>query len=329
MKYCACCGLPETYPGIHFNEQEICNFCHFYKENRNFLENTDLLEELFASRLEAAKEKAKANGSKYDCLVGISGGKDSAYVVYQLKHKYNMRILTFSYDNCFSTDYGKKNIETIVKKLDVDHVTFSLKDSQVKKYYKMCTKMFHNFCMVCFHLIHYTSHLIAGEKKIPLIVNGRTKGQVLQSADSTKLLEPFERSHNLKEFEYQMFGDKVEKAAKNKRNDYLEDYDIESLSYFMYHPYNEDEICSFLQKKIAWQRADAGIPHADCWAHAIAEKFNLDSKGYPVMTGELAVMVRQGELTIEEAAKRREEDTQRYQNLDREILEQFNQTIGV
>lgn len=329
MNYCSHCGLPETYAGIHLDEQGVCNFCRFYESHQNTLEDMDTLEKLFVSRLEAAKEKARANGSQYDCLVGLSGGKDSTYIIYQLKHKYNMRILTFTYDNGFATDYGRRNIATVLDKLDVDHIQFAPKASLLQKYNKTCVRMFRNFCMVCFHLTHYYSHQIAAEKNIPLIVNGRTKGQVLQSADCEKLIEPFERSESFKEFEYQMFGDKVEKAARNKKNNYLEGHEIESLSYFMYHPYNEEHVMHFLQEKIGWERPAAGVPHADCWAHAMAEKLSLDSKGYPIMTGELAVMVRRGELSLEEAAKIREADTLRYQNPDPEIVKRFNKTVGL
>lgn len=329
MKYCTHCGLPETYSGIHLDDQGVCNFCHFYESHRNVLENEEELERQFSSRLEAAKARAKETGSKYDCLVGLSGGKDSTYIIYQLKHKYNMRILAFTYDNGFATDYGRKNVITALENLDVDHISFSMSPSELQKYNRMCVKMFRNFCMLCFHFTHYYSHLIASEKKIPLIVNGRTKGQVLQSADHEKLIEPFERSMNFADFEYQMFGDKVEKTAKSGRMDYLKDAEIESLSYFMYHPYNAEEIMDFLETHINWKRPEKGMPHADCWAHAMAEKYHLDSHGYPIMTGELAVMVRRGELSITEAAKIRNADTKRYQNPDSETQKRFEDAVGL
>lgn len=329
MNYCTHCGLPENYSGIHLDEQGVCNFCRFYESHRSTLEDMETLEKQFVSRIEAAKEKAKASGSKYDCLVGLSGGKDSTYIIYQLKHKYNMRILTFTYDNGFATDYGRRNIATVLEKLDVDHISFAPSASQLQKYNKMCVKMFRNFCMVCFHLTHYYSHLIAAEKNIPLIANGRTKGQVLQSVDCEKLIEPFESSHCFKDFEYQMFGDKVERAARTGKQDYLEGKEIESLSYFMYHPYNEEDVMQFLHEHIGWERPAAGVPHADCWAHAMAEKLSLESRGYPILTGELAVRVRMGELSIAEAAKIREGDALRYQNPDPEIIKRFNETVGL
>lgn len=329
MKYCTRCGLPETYSGIWLDDHGVCNFCHFYENHRDTLENYEELERLFISRLEAAKAKAKESGSKYDCLVGLSGGKDSTYIIYQLKHKYNMRILAFTYDNGFATDYGRQNVITALENLDIDHISFSMSPSQLKRYNRACVKMFHNFCMLCFHFTHYYSHLIASEKNIPLIVNGRTKGQVLQSVDQEKLIEPFERSICFSDFEYQMFGDKVEKAAKTGRMDYLKDKQIESLSYFMYHPYDAGKIMDFLEAHINWKRPAKGMPHADCWAHAMAEKYHLDSHGYPIMTGELAVMVRSGELTLAGAKKIRTEDTLRYQNPDEDTCRRFQDAVGI
>lgn len=329
MHHCKKCGLPGNYKGIHFDGEGICNYCHFYESHREVLEDSDSLEDYFVSRLEAAKERARAAGADYDCLVGLSGGKDSTFIAYELKHRYHMRVLAFTYDNGFSTDYGRENIAIALEKLDIDHVNFSPRDSELRKYYRMSVSMFHNFCMFCFHLLHYHGHRIALEKKIPLIVNGRSQGQVLQCAAREKLLEPFEQAHSLRDFEYQMFGGLVDKLTRSGVLDLLEGKETESLSYFMYHPYDPEFIMEFLQERLGWVRPAAKAPHADCWAHALAEKLNLDSHGYPIMTGELAVMVRQGKLSQEEAAAMREEDTRQYQEPDPAVVKRFMEKYGV
>ena len=74
MKRCKKCILPENYPGITFNEEGICNYCLTYKKREYYGE-----EEL-KKILEAYRNK---NGN-YDCIVGISGGRDSAYALYYL-----------------------------------------------------------------------------------------------------------------------------------------------------------------------------------------------------------------------------------------------------
>jgi hypothetical protein len=78
---CTNCILPESYPGIKFNNDGICNVCisafrgesHFKKKSK------DQLDEIIL--------KSKGLHSKYDAIVPLSGGKDSTYVAYYLKKK--------------------------------------------------------------------------------------------------------------------------------------------------------------------------------------------------------------------------------------------------
>ena len=69
MKICNNCILPETFPGIRFDENGVCNFCREFK----------------------------GKGS-YDCLMAYSGGKDSTYTLWILKKKYDLRILALTFD---------------------------------------------------------------------------------------------------------------------------------------------------------------------------------------------------------------------------------------
>lgn len=329
MKRCKKCGLWENYGNIRFNQKGICNYCEFYEIHKAILENEEELEKIFLQKMEAGKRKAKETGSKYDCLVGFSGGKDSTYIIYQLKEKYDMRVLAFTFDNGFSTEYGKNNIENALEKLKVDHITFSMNDERLRKQYTACVNMMHNFCAVCFHYMHYYSYLFAGQNQIPLIVNGRTKGQILQCADSTKGIEPFESSRHLKEFEYQMFHGLEERADKTGRMDYLKDIEVEAVSYFAYHEISEEDTMKFLEEKIGWVRPKGVSGHADCFAHAMAENMSLEKRGFPIRTGELAVSVRRGELSIEEAEQIAQKDRENFKEVPEKIRKQFYERISI
>lgn len=329
MGNCVKCGLPDHYQGITLDENQVCNYCRFFEEHREELTDWDALEAQFVKEVEAAKEKAKAAGAKYDCITGVSGGKDGAYITYMLKHKYGLRVLTYTLDSGFSTDFGKNNIRILQEKLDVDHIRITVKESDIRKMYTACMKLMHNFCGVCFHLCHYYSHLLAEHYKIPLIVNGRTRGQILQSVTAIKKIEPFEISRNLQSFEYQMFPRLVDKLAARKTVDYLPETEVTSLSYFMYHNITDEEKMAFLAEKIGWKKPENTIPHPDCWAHPLAEKFSIEKYGYPVRTGELSEMVREGEITAEEAISEREQDHIRYKEVDPELEARFYERIRV
>lgn len=58
MRYCEKCGLPETYPGIRFNEEGTCNYCEFYEAHRETIENKDERERIFDEQIAIAKRRS-------------------------------------------------------------------------------------------------------------------------------------------------------------------------------------------------------------------------------------------------------------------------------
>lgn len=211
----------------------------------------------------------------------------------------------------------------------MDHLTVRMKEEELRKIYSKSVSVLKNFCSVCFHYMHYYCHEIADRLGVPLIVNGRTKGQILQTALDERGIEPFQLSHNLREFEYQMFGELSERLAQRGRVDYLEHAAVTSLSYFAYFDVSEEETMEFLEKELGWIRPKSGIPHADCWAHAMAENFSIKKRGFPIRTGELAVLVRAGELPKELARVMLKEDYEHYKTADKELSDRFYERIRV
>jgi hypothetical protein len=110
MKKCTRCILPENYPGIKFNEKGICNFCLVYKKAES--KGLDRLEKIF--------KKYRNSKREYDCLVGISGGRDSSYALYYLVKKCNLRVLAYTADNGFIPMQSKINMKNMTDILNVN-----------------------------------------------------------------------------------------------------------------------------------------------------------------------------------------------------------------
>ncbi len=110
MKYCKRCTMPETRPGITFNEEGICCACTHY-ENRKYVDWDARWKEL-----EDLCDKYRGcNGpGNYDCAVAVSGGKDSHYQVYIMKEVLHMNPVLFSVEDNFPmTEAGMHNIKNI------------------------------------------------------------------------------------------------------------------------------------------------------------------------------------------------------------------------
>lgn len=117
MRYCKRCVMPDTRPGIQFNSQGICTGCISY-EKRQQIDYKKRFQEL-----EALCEKYRGmNGSSgYDCLIAVSGGKDSHYQVHVMKEKLGMNpLLVTVEDNFPMTQAGLHNIKNISEAFGCD-----------------------------------------------------------------------------------------------------------------------------------------------------------------------------------------------------------------
>ena len=85
----------------------------------------------------------------------------------------------------------------------------------------------------------------------------------------------------------------------------------------------------FLEEKIGWVRPQGVSGHADCFAHAMAEHMSIEKRGFPVRTGELAVLVRRGKLTQEEAAAMLQQDFENFREVPQETKDRFYQRISI
>ncbi|MDY6934528.1 MAG: hypothetical protein SVZ03_09950 [Spirochaetota bacterium] len=115
LKRCSRCILPESMPLIKFNDQGICNYCTSY--NRIELKGENALKELVS--------KYKKNNEKPDCLVALSGGRDSSYGLYYIKEILGMNPVAYSYDWGMITDLGRRNQARMCGNLGVEHIIIS------------------------------------------------------------------------------------------------------------------------------------------------------------------------------------------------------------
>ena len=119
MRYCKKCLYPDTKPQIIFNDEGICSACvnHEKKEIIDWNEKRQEFEEI----LDKYKSKNKTN---YDCIIPVSGGKDSHYQTYVIKKEFGLNPLVINFHPHDQTELGKKNLENL-KKIGVDCIEFS------------------------------------------------------------------------------------------------------------------------------------------------------------------------------------------------------------
>ena len=121
-RVCTRCIMDTTDPAIEFDEKGVCNHCRYFdnvqkKQMLDGEESRRRLDEI----IEAIKKDS--GNSEYDCIIGLSGGVDSTYVAFKVV-ELGLRPLAMHFDSGWNSELAVSNIENIVKKLDIDLVTF-------------------------------------------------------------------------------------------------------------------------------------------------------------------------------------------------------------
>ncbi|PTU75134.1 MULTISPECIES: N-acetyl sugar amidotransferase [Pseudomonadaceae] len=117
LKYCVRCVMPHTKPDLHIDEEGVCNACRSYEKRK------EVDWDQRKSELLTLLEKYRKHGSNWDCIVPVSGGKDSTYQVIRML-QLGLNPLCVTSTTCDLSEIGRRNIENL-QRLGVDHVEFS------------------------------------------------------------------------------------------------------------------------------------------------------------------------------------------------------------
>lgn len=168
QRYCSSCVQPDTRPGITLNESGLCSACIGHEEKErliNWDERRKDLEEI----LDGFRG---ARGAYYDCIVPVSGGKDSTYQVYVLKKQYGMNPLCVTFKTPLRTELGQKNLDNLCSSLGVDLLELSVNPNTERKFILKTLRDVGD-CSEPFHLGMFAYTLRAAiNYKIPLVVWG-------------------------------------------------------------------------------------------------------------------------------------------------------------
>lgn len=122
--------MPDTKPDLHIDAEGVCNACRAY-EQRKTIDWAKRKDE-FMAILDRYRSK---DGSNYDCIVPVSGGKDSTYQVLKLK-ELGLNPLCVTATTCQLSDIGRRNIENL-KRIGVDYVEVTINPSVRAKINKL------------------------------------------------------------------------------------------------------------------------------------------------------------------------------------------------
>jgi len=124
LRRCTECVLPETMPGISFNDEGVCSFCE-----RHEIYTPKGVDALY----EALKPYRRTDGAP-ELVMGLSGGRDSSYGVHYVRKELGINLVTYTYDWALVTDLARRNTSRICHKLELEHVLVSADIKKKRSY---------------------------------------------------------------------------------------------------------------------------------------------------------------------------------------------------
>lgn len=169
---CSRCVMDTTDPAIHFDENGVCDHCHDYDTNVKPNWHTDEVGEESLKKL-VQKIKKSGKGKEFDCILGLSGGVDSSYMLHLAVTKFGLRPLVFHVDGGWNSELAVHNINVMLDKLGLDLYTEVINWEEMKNFQLALFKSgMPHLDMPQDHAFFGTMYYFAEKHKINYILNG-------------------------------------------------------------------------------------------------------------------------------------------------------------
>jgi tRNA(Ile)-lysidine synthase TilS/MesJ len=255
-----CLAMEDHGAGVLIGEDYICNLCK--KDDSKYDEYTwEEKEKLFEDII--LKEKGK---NKYDGLVMMSGGKDSAYLALTLKKKYGMNIMGLVIDNGYEYYDSFINAKMVCKKLGIPIIIYQPDMIDLKKFYKYITldptlrrKDYGQICFYCGIYLKRVASDFALMIDAPFVFSGYNPDQISELGDA-EITQKDERKKAHQRFLKNAVNGKMKKARDHVVNQdeldklpYFEMPKVPILYYYQYINYNPLKMMEIVKKELEWE----------------------------------------------------------------------------
>lgn len=334
LTYCTRCCMPSSNEGMQFDDLGVCLACRAQEQKMriNWKKSEQALREVF----EEYKEKADDN---YDCIVPISGGKDSVFQLHVLTKVYGMKPLAVTFNHNWYSETGKFNLENALEKLEVDHIMFTPNKALVKKLFVKSFYKIGDSCWHCHAGIGAFPLQIAVKFNIPLLIWGESVCESSGRADFKEHVTKFDRDYftkvSAKLYPEQMIDEEI--TRKDLKPFELPSYEeVEKLGLVGLHLgdylfWDDERQMEFIKKEYGWKEERRpghykGFKGNECKFETMHDHMKFVKRGFGRGTDQASADVRAGLLTREEGFEvAKKYDQQRPVYLD-EFLDMANIT---
>lgn len=215
MQVCNRCLYTSEHPlNLTFDEQGVCSGCRVHEEKDQLDWSSR------ASKLDGILECFRnRSGRNYDCIIPVSGGRDSYFIVYTIKHVYGMNPLLVTYNKQYNTAVGVRNLANLRIRFDCDIMTLTVNPVTVKNITRSTLRRFGSMYWHC--LAGQTVYPVqtAVKFKIPLIIWGAHQGVdqvgMFSHIDEVEMTRKYRKEHDLMGYEAEDLVDDFDNITEN------------------------------------------------------------------------------------------------------------------
>ena len=300
MSICSRCVLPDTFPGISFDDQGVCNYC------RNMPVPDSDEKQAYRKKFEDLLENRRTSDS-FDVLLAYSGGKDSTYTLYLLTKKFSLKVLAFVFDNGFISEQAMKNIKHMTDTLGAACTVFRPPFHLMQKVFGLAAghdiyspktlDRASSICTTCIGMVKAMILKTALSYRIPLVAFGWSPGQ---APISSAIMQTNPR---LQRFSHRSVRDPlIDLAGAEVRPFFLSDGDLAvdpsrwpvNIHPLAFMEYDEDAIVETISS-LGWVKPlDTDPNSTNCLLNALANHLHRKRFKFHPYAWEIAGIVRSG-----------------------------------
>ncbi|MBF0282566.1 MAG: N-acetyl sugar amidotransferase [Zetaproteobacteria bacterium] len=338
MLFCKRCLYAESHPlGLILDEEGICSGCRIHEEK-------DALDwdERWQKLVELLKPYKDKSGSQYDCIIPVSGGQDSYYMVHLVKKRLGLNPLLVTYNKYFNTPLGVRNLANLRIRFNCDILYQNINPISVKKITRSTLRQFGSIYwpILAGHTVFPVQTAV--RYKIPLILWGAHQGLeqvgMFSHTHEVEMTRRYRKDHDLMGYEaddlLSIFDTLTEEDIWQYR--YPEDRDLHDVgvrgvylgNYVRWDPkaQHEQMMREYGYQTSAFPRTFDCYDYVDCFNYMdIHDVLKLYKHGYSKVTDHACREIRFGRMSREQGLIW----VQRYEQQPLQYLDLFQDWLGV
>jgi tRNA(Ile)-lysidine synthase TilS/MesJ len=314
--------LPETFPGIKFDDRGVCNHCLKFLATRDRAsEERVRYKAKFVELLDRLKRPSERAAHPYDALMAYSGGKDSTYTLRALTEDFGLRVLAVTFDHGFVSPAALKNIRTVTEALDVDRMIIApgaatvrqlfMKSIRADIYPIKALERASAICNSCMNLIKSFLLRSSIEMRVPLVAYGWSPGQapVRSSVFKTNAAMIRQMQKAMVTPLKALVGNRLSAFFLSERHMKGEDSSSRALFPVFIHPlafldYDEETIVRNV-RQLGWEAPrDTDANSTNCLLNGFANQIHIQRYGFHPYALEMAGLVREGYMKREQGLEK-------------------------